>query len=165
MDVGFSQLIWAIIFVIFLVITALKNRARMKTGPTRKQSRGKTVRRRERGEPLSNFLEEIFGIEEPERGPKVQKRKQQIKAGEKKPRAKQKRVEPKPKERKKIGEFTYSLAERSKEATKPPHPKKDERVLKKRPWETKSNKDLQDAIVFAEIVGPPIAKRKNHRLF
>jgi len=33
------------------------------------------------------------------------------------------------------------------------------------PWEALSRKDIRSAIVLSEIIGPPISKRKSHRLF
>lgn len=67
MDGGFGQLIWVIIFVIFLVTTVLKNRARMKSGPAREKTRGQKMGTTEGGDRLSKFFEEIFIREEPER--------------------------------------------------------------------------------------------------
>ncbi|MDR4506155.1 MAG: hypothetical protein MRK01_15390 [Candidatus Scalindua sp.] len=165
MDTGFSQLIWVILFVIFLVVTVLKNRARMKSGQAEDKPRGEKLRTRGGRDRLSNFLEEIFIREELERKPLVHERKQQIKALEKKTSAKPERVGPKPEARKKIGESTYPLSEHAIGEKKPLHLKKKDPLQKKRPWETNSKDDLQGAIVFAEILGPPIAKRKNHRLF
>lgn len=165
MDTGFSQLIWVIIFVIFLVVTVLKNRARMKSGQAEDKTRGEKLRTREGRDRLSNFLEEIFIREERERKPLVRERKQQIKTVRKKTEAQPARVSPKPKVREKRGKSAFSLAEQAIGKKRPLPLKKGESLHKKRPWETNSKEDLQGAIVFAEILGPPLAKRKNHRLF
>jgi hypothetical protein len=165
MDGGFGQLIWVIIFVIFLVTTVLKNRARMKSGPAREKARGQKMGTTEGGDRLSKFFEEIFVREEPKRKPRAYERKQQIKPLEKKPRTEPKSIDPKPKGRNKIGETTSSLAEQREEEKKSLHLKKEESFQKERLWEINSKEDLQGAIVIAEILGPPIAKRKNHRLF
>ncbi len=42
---------------------------------------------------------------------------------------------------------------------------KKERYQMKFPWGTISRENLPSAIIFAEILGPPISKRKSHRLF
>ncbi|MDR4496921.1 MAG: hypothetical protein MRK02_03205 [Candidatus Scalindua sp.] len=167
MEVGFGQLIWAIIFVIFLVITALKNRAKMKSGTNRERIIEEKRKGRERSETLSTYLEEILGIEEPERRPqrRVQENKQKITAIKKKPGPLKKSNVPEPEVKKRTGEFTSPLNEQAIEKKQPAPPKKRDGYHKKFPWETKSKEDLQGAIVFAEIIGPPIAKRKNHRLF
>ena len=167
MKVGFGQLIWAIIFVIFLVITVLKNRARMKSGTSRERIEEEKRKAREGRETLSTYLEEILGIEKPERKPRkrVQENKQKITAIKKKPRPLTKSDVPESEVKKRIGEFTSPLTERAIGKKQPVPPKKRDSYHKKFPWETESKEDLQDAIVFAEIIGPPIAKRKNHRLF
>ena len=167
MEVGFGQFIWAILFVIFLVITALKNRARKKPDTSRERIIEEKLKAREGRGTLSTYLEEILGIEEPEKKPqtRVQEKKQKITAIKKKPRPFKKSDVPEPEVKKRIGKFTSPLTERAIGKKQPVPPKKIDRYHKKFPWETKSNEDLQNAIVFAEIIGPPLAKRKNHRLF
>ncbi|MCP5005649.1 MAG: hypothetical protein GY941_17195 [Planctomycetes bacterium] len=165
MDAGFGQIIWAIIFVVFLIVTILRNRARVKTSPSKEIPRGNKQRTVERNETLGNLIEEVFGMEGLVRKPKTQKRKQKSKVSEKEPGTRQKIEKPGPKVRSKIGEFTHSLPLKVKEEKKHTHISKEERVYKTRPWKAKSKEALQDAIVFAEIIGPPIAKRKNHRIF
>jgi len=167
MEVGFGQLIWAIIFVIFLVITALKNRARMKSGTNRERIIEEKRKTRERSETLSTYLEEILGIEEAERKPqrRVRENKQKITAIKKTPRPLKESVVSEPEVKKRAGEFTSPLTERAIGKKQPVPPKKRDSYHKKFPWETDSKEDLKGAIVFAEIIGPPIAKRKNHRLF
>jgi hypothetical protein len=46
-----------------------------------------------------------------------------------------------------------------------PVPEKKDIYRAEFPWDTLSGKDLKNAIIFAEILGPPISKRKSHRLF
>ncbi len=165
MDTGFGQIIWAIIFVVFLIVTILRNRSRVKTGPTRETPRGSKHRAVERSETLENLMEKVFGMEGLVKKPKTQKRKQKSKASEKRQGARQKVEKSEPKVRNEVGGFTHSLHPKTKEEKKHPHIGKEARGRNTRPWEAKTKEALQDAIIFAEIIGPPIAKRKNHRIF
>ncbi|MFQ5963588.1 MAG: hypothetical protein ACE5KZ_04810 [Candidatus Scalinduaceae bacterium] len=145
-----EQLIWAIIFIIFIIATALKQWAKKKSKDTAKKTTEARKKGHEEREGLGKYLEEIFGIEVPETKP-------QIVIEKVKPKLLKKRIEPKPKVEKKIGEFVSPLTERFEEKKK---------IYKaKFPYHFITKKDLRNAIIFSEIIGPPIAKRKSHRLF
>jgi hypothetical protein len=157
MEIGMEQLVWAIIFIIFIIITVLKNRTRKKPGTTI----GKPTEVKERQEKLSKYLEEFLGIEIPEPEP------QRITIEKEKLRPIKERVIPKtkPKRENSFGTFTSPLIKRFEEREKTLIPEKKELYQAKFPWGTISKKDLPGAIIFSEIIGPPISKRKSHRLF
>ncbi len=160
MNIGMEQVVWAIIFVIFNVITVLKNRARKKTRTTIEKTMEVKKKVKERQEGLGKYLEEILGIERPEPEP------QRITVEEEKPRPLRKRVKPKTKpEEEVVGEFESPLMKEFREREKAVIPEKKELYRAKFPWGIISKEDLRSAIVFAEIIGPPISKRKSHRLF
>jgi FtsZ-interacting cell division protein ZipA len=147
-----EQFVWAIIIVIFIIFTALKNRAR---------NRPKTEHKpEEERDKLSRYMEELLGIETPETKPQVR-----VERKEPKPLEKRVRTKPEPKIEKKIGQFESPLTNIYEKKPKPPIPGKKDIYSAKFPWGALSGKDLKNAIIFAEILGPPISKRKSHRLF
>ncbi len=161
MEIGMEQLVWAVIFVIFIIITVLKNRARKKPGTTTGEPMEIKKKAREQQEKLGRYLEEILGIERPEPEP------QKIIIKEEKPRPLRERVTPKtiPEKEEVVGEFESPLIKEFEEREKTVIPEKKRPYQVKFPWGTISTKDLPGAIIFAEIIGPPISKRKSHRLF
>ena len=162
MKLGMEQLVWAIIFIIFIIITALKNKNRSRKKPgttTRKKPTEVKEKARGQQEKLGRYLEEIFGIERPEPEP------QRITIEEEKPRPLRKRVKPEPEKEEVIGEFESPLMKEFKEREKAVVPEKKERYQVKFPWGTISRENLPGAIILSEIIGPPISKRKSHRLF
>ncbi len=163
MNIGMEQLVWAVIFVIFIVITVLKNRARKKTRTTTEKPMEIKKKVEERQDRLGKYLENILGIERPEPEP------QRITIEEEKPGPLRKRVTPKTKpepEKEEVpGEFESPLMKELREREKAVIPEKKELYQVKFPWGTISREDLPSAIIFAEILGPPISKRKSHRLF
>ena len=165
MKLGMEQLVWAIIFIIFIIITALKNKNRSRKKPGTTTGEPPKIRKKARGqqEKLGRYLEEIFGIERPEPEPKPRR----ITIEEEKPRPLRKRVKPKPEPEKEevIGEFESPLMKEFREREKAVISEKKERYQMKFPWGTISRENLPSAIIFAEILGPPISKRKSHRLF
>ncbi len=165
MNIGMEQLVWAIIFVIFIVITVLKNRARKKTRTTIEKPMEVKKKVEERQDRLGKYLEEILGIERPEPEPEL--KSQGITIEEEKPRPLKERVTPKTKLEKEevVGEFESPLMKELREREKAVIPEKKELYRAKFPWGIISKEDLRSAIVFAEIIGPPISKRKSHRLF
>ena len=112
---------------------------------------------------VGKYLENILGIERPETEP------QRITIEEEKPGPLRKRVTPKTKpepEKEEVpGEFESPLMKELREREKAVIPEKKELYRAKFPWGIISKEDLRSAIVFAEIIGPPISKRKSHRLF
>ncbi len=161
MNIGMEQLVWVVIFIIFIIVTALKNRARKKPGTTTGEP--PKIRKRTRGqqERLGRYLEDILGIERPEPEPKPQR----ITIEEEKPRPLRKRVKLVPEKEEVVGEFESPLMKEFKEKEKAVIPEKKELYKVKFPWGTISRENLPGAIIFAEILGPPISKRKSHRLF
>ena len=150
-----EQLVWAIIIIIFIIFTALKNRARNKP-----DTEDKTGVKRDK---LSRYMEELFGTEMSEKGPEI--RTDRI--DEERYELLEKEVRPKPEPiiKKKIGQFESPLTKIYEKQSKPPIPGRKDICRSRLPWESLSGKDLKNAIIFAEILGPPISKRKSHRLF
>ena len=147
-----EQLAWAIIIIIFIIFTALKNRAR---------NRPKTEHKpEEERDKLSRYMEELLGTEIPETKPEIRIDEERYELLEKEVRPK-----PVPIIEEKIGQFESPLTKIYEKKPKPPIPEKKDIYCSKIPWDTLSGKDLKNAIIFAEILGPPISKRKSHRLF
>ena len=147
-----EQLVWAIIIIVFIIFTALKNRAR---------NRPKTEHKpEEERDKLSRYMEELLGTEIPETKPEIRIDEERYELLEKEVRPK-----PVPIIEEKIGQFESPLTKIYEKRPKPPIPEKKDIYCSKIPWDTLSGKDLKNAIIFAEILGPPISKRKSHRLF
>ncbi|MFQ5713182.1 MAG: hypothetical protein ACE5GU_04065 [Candidatus Scalinduaceae bacterium] len=161
MNIGMEQLVWAIIFIIFIIITILKNRARKKTDTTTEEPPKVKKKAREQQDRLGKYLEEILGVEIQEPEP------QKIIIEEEKPRPLRKKVTPitKPEKEEVVGEFESPLMKEYEEKEEAVIPEKKELYQMKFPWGTISKENLPGAIIFAEIIGPPISKRKSHRLF
>ncbi len=165
MNIGMEQVVWAIILVIFIIITVLKGRARRKTRTTTRVPLEIKKKVEQRQDRLGKYLEGILGIERPEPEPELQS--QGITIEEEKPGPLKERVTPKTKPEKEevVGEFESPLMKEFREREKAVIPEKKELYQVKFPWGTISREDLPSAIIFAEILGPPISKRKSHRLF
>ncbi len=161
MNIGMEQVVWAIIFVIFIVITVLKNRARKKARTTIEKPMEVKKKVKERQAGFGKYLEKILGVEIPEPEP------QRITIEEEKPGPLRERVTPKTKPEKEevVGEFESPLMKEFREREKAVIPEKKELYQVKFPWGIISRENLPSAIIFAEIIGPPISKRKSHRLF
>ncbi len=161
MNIGMEQVVWAIIFVIFIIITVLKSRARKKTLTTTEKPMEVKKKVEERQDRLGKYLENILGIERPEPEP------QRITIEEEKPGPLKERVKPKirPEKEEVVGEFESPLMKEFREREKAVIPEKKQLYQVKFPWGTISRENLPSAIIFAEIIGPPISKRKSHRLF
>ncbi len=147
-----EQLVWAIIIIVFIIFTALKNRAR---------NRPKTEHKpEEKRDKLAEYMEELLGTEIPETKP-------EIRIDEERYELLEKEVSPKPVPiiEKNIGQFESPLTKIYEKKSESPVPEKKDIYCSKIPWDTLSGKDLKNAIIFAEILGPPISKRKSHRLF
>lgn len=155
-----EQIIWAIIFIIFIIATILRNWSKKRPGTTIEREKDIRQSTKEERDKLSKYLEEMLGIEVPETKPQKRVEKE-------KPRPLKERITPRPepKPEKKVGEFISPLVKRYEEEKKAFVPKKKDIYRAKFPWGTLSKKDLPNAIIFSEIIGPPIAKRKSHRLF
>jgi hypothetical protein len=155
-----EQLVWAIIIIIFIIFTVLKNRARNKPDTTSERAPDSDHEAKESRDKLSRYMEKLLGIEMPETKPQVR-----VEREEQKPLEKRVRTKPEPKIEKKVGQFESPLTKIYEKKTKPPIPEEKNIYHSRLPWGTLSGKDLKNAIIFAEILGPPISKRKSHRLF
>ncbi|HHT9126387.1 MAG TPA: hypothetical protein ACFYD6_11295 [Candidatus Brocadiia bacterium] len=170
MDIGFEQLIWVIVLLIFVVASALKSlrkkRPEAKPAPAREKEVRRTSFSPPKEKPKSNeelrrFLEELMGIERPKEEPPVRHETEEtappvvLKQPKKRPKPKT-IIEEEPQEVTKgtlvqlEGLKAQSLPEVSKPLEHPIVPPKNE---------------LKRAIILSEIIGPPISKRKTHRLF
>ena len=155
-----EQLVWAIIIIIFIIFTALKNRARNKPRTTSERAPDSDHEEKEERDKLTRYMEELFGTEIPETKPQVR-----VERKEPKPLEKRVKTKPEPIVEKKVGLFESPLAKKYEEKWKAPVHEKKDIYRAEFPWDTLSGKDLKNAIIFAEILGPPISKRKSHRLF
>ncbi len=155
-----EQLVWALIIIIFIIFTALKNRARNRPGATTDRNDNTEHKSSEKSDKISRYMEELLGIEMPEAKPQIRRKRE-------KPESLEKTVKPKPEPTTKenIGQFESPLSIKYEEKTKSSFPEKKDIYSVKFPWGTLSKKDLPRAIVLSEIIGPPISKRKGHRLF
>ena len=157
-----EQLVWAIIIIVFIMFTALKNRARTRNKPDIITDRTDSTEYKTRNEPdkISRYMEQLLGIEIPAAKPKARIKREKPKSLEKiaRPRHKLKTEE-------KIDHFESPLINKYEQKTKSSFPEKKNVYGAKFPWGTLSKKDLPSAIILSEIIGPPISKRKSHRLF
>jgi hypothetical protein len=155
-----EQLVWAIVIIIFIIFTVLKNRARNRLGTTLERAPDSDHEAKKGRDKLARYMEELLGIETPETSP-------EIRIDEERHELLEKEVRPKhePIIEKKVGQFESPLTKTYEKKSKPPIPEKKDIYRSKLPWDTLSGKDLKNAIIFAEILGPPISKRKSHRLF
>jgi len=155
-----EQLVWAIIIIIFIIFTVLKNRARNNPKTTSERAPDSDHEEKEERDKLTRYMEELLGTEIPETKPEIRIDEERYEPLEKKIRP-----EPEPEITKRIGQFESPLTKIYEKKSKPPIPEKKDIYYSKFPWGTLSGKDLKNAIIFAEILGPPISKRKSHRLF
>ncbi len=155
-----EQLVWAIIIVVFIIYTALKNRARNRPAINIDRTADTEQKRGEEDDKLGRYMKELLGIERPET-------KTQIRVKKEEPKPLKRRVKPKPEPERKdqIGQFESPLSKIYEKKQKSPLPEKGKIYHTKFPWGTLSKKDLPGAIILSEIIGPPISKRKSHRLF
>lgn len=153
-----EQLVWSVIIIVFIIYTALKNRARNRPDTDIDRTDDAELKKRREHDRLSKYMEELLGIEKPE--PQIRtKRKTQ------KPFKEKVTQREEPKAKKNIGQFESPLAKEHKEKQKSPLPEKEVICHSKFSWTSLSKQDLPNAIILSEIIGPPISKRKNHRLF
>jgi hypothetical protein len=155
-----EQLIWAIILIIFTIFIALKNRARNRPDSNIDRTTDKEHKTEDERDKLARYMEELLGIERPETKPQI-KIKRETQEPLKERVAPREELEAK----RRVGQFESPLEKEHREKRKPPLPEKREVYHAKVPWGTLSKKDLPSAIVLSEIIGPPISKRKSHRLF
>lgn len=151
-----EQLVWAVIILIFIIFTALKNRARNRPETTNVAADDTEYKKGNERDKISRYMEELLGIEIPETRPQKKKRKEKLISVKK-------TVKPEPKTEKKVSRFESPLTKKFRE--KSTFPEKKNIYCPEFSLKTLSRKDLPKAIILSEIIGPPISKRKNHRLF
>ncbi len=155
-----EQLVWAIVIVVFIIYTALKNRARNRPATNIDRTADTEQKTGEADDRLGRYMEELLGIKRSEIKPQIKiKRETQEPLKE--------RVTPgkEPAAKKRVGQFESPLEKEHRVKRKPPVHEESEIYHTKFPWSTLSRKDLPHAIILSEIIGPPISKRKSHRLF
>jgi FtsZ-interacting cell division protein ZipA len=151
-----EQIVWSIIIIVFIIYTALKNRAKNRPDAYIDKTANVNLKARNERDKLSRYMEELLGIEGAETKPQfetereIQKSLEQKVTQEEELEAETKVVLP-----------TAPLMDKQKSPT----PAEREIYHASFPWETLSRKDIRSAIVLSEIIGPPISKRKSHRLF
>ena len=153
-----EQLVWAIIIIIFIIFTALKNRARNIPGVVADRAKNAEYEPSKKSDKISRYMEELLGVEIPEDRHHVRKRSGDLESPKK-------TVKPKQKPEEMIYQLESPLVKKYEKKPKSSFPKNKNIYNSKFPRGTLTNKDLQRAIVLSEIIGPPISKRKNHRLF
>ena len=154
-----EQLVWAIIIIVFIIYTALKNRARNRPD-TNIDRTAHTEQKTREEDRLGRYMEELLGIEKPETKPQIR-----IKKKSQKPLKKRVTSREESEAKKRVGHFESPLVKEHREKQKSSPPEKREIYHAKFPWGTLLKKDLPSAIILSEIIGPPISKRKSHRLF
>jgi hypothetical protein len=155
-----EQLVWAIIIVVFIIYTALKNRARNRPAINIDRTADTEQKTGDEDDKLGRYMEELLGIERSET-------KQQIEIEREIHKPLKERITPgeESEAKKRVGHFESPLIKEHREKQKSSPPEKREIYHAKFPWGTLSKKDLPSAIILSEIIGPPISKRKSHRLF
>ncbi len=155
-----EQLIWSVLIIVFIIYTALKNRARNRPGTN--LDRASDVEYEAGGEDdrLGKYMEELLGIERPET-------EQQIEIEREIQKPLKERITPgeESEAKKRVVHFESPLLKEHRAEQEPPLPEEREIHHAKFPWGNLSRKDLPGAIILSEIIGPPISKRKSHRLF
>ncbi len=155
-----EQLIWSIIIIAFIIYTALKNRARNRPDTNIDRVPDVEHKAREEDDKLGRYMEELLGIERPET-------KQQIAIEREIQEPLEERITPggEPEAKRRLSHLESPLLKEHRVKLKPLLPEEGEIPHAKFPWNNLSGKDLTNAIVLSEIIGPPISKRKSHRLF
>ena len=71
-----EQLVWAIIIIIFIIFTALKNRARNRPDAIIDRTDNAEYETREEPDKISRYMEELLGIEISEAKPKIRRKRE-----------------------------------------------------------------------------------------
>jgi hypothetical protein len=154
-----EQLVWAIIIIVFIIYTALKNRARSRNIPDTNIDRTADTEQKkgETGDRLGRYMEDLLGIERAA----VTKPQIEIERKTQKPLRQKVTTREELEAEEKVDLVTSPLVEKLG-----PLPSKEREASQANfPWGTLSRKGIRSAIILSEIIGPPIAKRKSHRLF
>ncbi len=151
-----EQLVWAVIIIVFIIFTALKNRTRNRLDTATDRNDNTDYKTRKEPDKISRYMEELLDIEISEANPMIRRER---------PESLKKTAPPKLKTEEKIGQFESPLIKKYEQKTKSSFLESNNVYSANFPWGTLSKKDLPRAIVLSEIIGPPISKRKEHRLF
>ncbi len=176
-----EQLVWALIIIVFIIYTALKNRARNRPAINIDRTADTEQKTGDEDDKLGRYMEELLGIKRSETKQQIEIEreihkplKERITPGKESEAKKRvghfespliKEHREKSEAKKKVGHFESPLIKEHREKQKSSPPEKREIYHAKFPWGTLSKKDLPSAIILSEIIGPPISKRKSHRLF
>ena len=106
-----EQLVWAIIIIVFIIFTALKNRARSRLDTATDRNDNTDYKAREEPDKISRYMEELLGIEISEAKPKIS-RKREI------PESLKRTAQPKLKAEEKIGQLESPLIKKYEQKTK-----------------------------------------------
>ncbi len=155
-----EQLIWSLIIIAFIIYTALKNRARNRPDTRIDRTDDAELKTRNEDDRLGRYMEELLGIERSEAKPQIE-----IEREIQKPLKERITAGGESEAQKRVGHFESPLVKEHREEQKFSSPEKKEISHAKFPWANLSRKDLPGAIILSEIIGPPISKRKSHRLF
>lgn len=155
-----EQLVWAIIIIGFIIYTALKKRARNRPATNIDRTADTEQKPRKEDDRLGKYMEELLGIKRHETKPQIK-----IKRETQKPLKERVTPREEPEAKKRVGQSESPLATEHRVKRKPPTSEKREIRHAKFPWGNLLRKDLPSAIILSEIIGPPISKRKGHRLF
>ncbi len=155
-----EQLIWSVIIIAFIIYTALKNRIRNRPSASIDRTDDAELKTRDENDRLGRYMEELLGIERPKTKPQIEIEQKPLK-----PLKEKVTTGEKTKANKRIGHLESPLIKEHRERQKPSPHEKRKVSHTKFPWGNLSSKDLPGAIILSEIIGPPISKRKSHRLF
>jgi hypothetical protein len=155
-----EQLVWALIIIVFIIYTALRNRARNRPAINIDRTADTEQKTGEADDRLGRYIEELLGVERPETKPQIK-----IKRETQEPLKERVTLREELEAKKRVDRFESPLIKEHREKRRPPLPEEREIHHVKFPWGTLSRKDLPNAIILSEIIGPPISKRKSHRLF
>ncbi len=156
-----EQLVWSIIIILFIIFIALKNRAK-NLPDTNIDGTSDNEQKKAADGRLGRYMEELLGISS--EGARLQT---EIRRETPLPLKEEVAPDEEPEVKSKIGQFETPLTKVYEKKEKPPLPEERKREIDhaRFPWGALSKKDLSDAIILSEIIGPPISKRKSHRSF
>ncbi|MGR3309410.1 MAG: hypothetical protein ACUZ77_01415 [Candidatus Brocadiales bacterium] len=178
---GIEQLIWAVLILLFLIVSALKNLQKQKkrTGTKPIPTRETPKRRPKSDEELKDFLEDLMGVERPKKKPPIRHETEEpaptvvLEDPSEGPQGtlvhleglktqplvvlKEPKIEEEPYSGGTKGTLVHLEGLKVRPLSEAPTPVERPSVVPKI--------DLKKMIIFSEIIGPPIAKRRSHRLF
>ncbi len=155
-----EQLVWSLIIIAFIIYTALKNRARNRPNASIDRTDNAELKAGDKHDRLGRYMEDLLGIEQSETKPQRKIERKPLK-----PLRKKVATGEESEAKKRVGHLESPLIKEHREEQISTPPEKRKVSHAKFPWGNLSGKDLPGAIILSEIIGPPISKRKSHRLF